>query len=127
MLCNTMFSQKSALIISTESRISKYHEKVELELMTKGDLIKLNTERLKVLISVLTYLPITNKQGVSLNDLAIPISNKDLLKHKESIIIFNNSNLEIQNNLLPFAEKINLIASVLYYEEILKLYHNVYD
>lgn len=108
--------------------IKKYHDRKELESMTKGQLMPLYIERVKILFSVIQYFGITSKSGVTFTDLGIPAS-KENVKALDTEV--ENRNLFLTNNeqfltaILPYSDTSNIVKAILFYEEVLKLVHTV--
>ena len=113
-------------IINEKVTISKYHNKEELERLGKGELIVLYTERNEVLSSTLPYIAFATKPGVTMTDLGIPENNdntKALDDQFENTDDYLENTLEFQRKFLPYGDTKNLIAAILFYEEIMKSLH----
>lgn len=114
-------SQTNVSIIPTTSNIKKYHELQELEVMNKGQLLVLYTERIKTLINILPYIALTTKPGVTVKDIGIPLeNNKSIIKQQEKTKAFLDETIEFQKEITPYADKNDLIKSIIYYEDMLK-------
>jgi len=117
-------------IISTDATIKKYHVLDELKDMQKGELLNLYIERIKVITKTLPYIALATKPGVTMNDLGIPSNsenNKLLDAQAEETAKYLESTIEFQKQLLPYSDKENLIASILFYENTLKSLHEFED
>ena len=129
----TIFSKNksnSKSIISTDATIKKYHILDELKDIQKKELLDLYIERVKVLTKVLPYIPLTTKPGITITDLGIPddSDNKKILESQaEETTKYLESTFEFQKKLLPYSDKEDLIASILFYENILKSLHEFED
>lgn len=113
-------------IISDKVTIGKYHNKEELERMQKGELIGLYEERNQVLTSTLPYIAFATKPGVTMTTLGIPENNdntKALDDQFENTDDYLENTLEFQRKFLPYGDTKNLIAAILFYEEIMKSLH----
>ncbi|GGZ71147.1 hypothetical protein [Algibacter mikhailovii] len=113
-------------IISDKVTISKYHNKQDLERMQKGELIKLYEERNQVLTSTLPYIAFATKPGVTMTALGIPDNNdntKALDEQFDNTDDYLENTLEFQRKFLPYGDTKNLIAAILFYEEIMKSLH----
>jgi len=113
-------------IISTTAVIRKYHTQDELRGMQKGALIELYIERIKVLVKTLPYVALATKPGLTMVDLGIPMDNdKKKLQDKqtESTDAFLESTIEYQRRLIPYADTENVIAGILFYENVIKSLH----
>ncbi len=120
---NAQKTNKPVGIISSGSSVKKFHEKSELDAMTKGPLIELYKERIKVLVNTLPYIALTTKQGVTLADVGVPATeemDKALQTQKTATDIFLKATIDFQTTMTAFADKINIINSILYYESMLK-------
>ena len=118
-------NQKAApQIIINVRGISKYHNLKELQDMTKGQLIPLYKERVKILYNVFPYIGVTPKPGVSFADLGIPASKENTAALDQEI---TNRGQFIENNdkfldaILPYSDTSNIINAILFYEEVLKM------
>lgn len=117
--------QKAApQIIINVRGISKYHNLKELQDMSKGQLIPLYKERVKILYNVFPYIGVTPKPGVSFADLGIPASKENTAALDQEIV---NRGQFIENNdkfldaILPYSDTSNIINAILFYEEVLKM------
>ncbi|MBP9848136.1 MAG: hypothetical protein KBC58_01730 [Flavobacterium sp.] len=116
-------AKKSVSIISTGASIKKFHEKSELDGMQKGALLELYIERIKVLVNTLPYIALTNKPGVTMADVGVPDNaenNKALLAQQSNTQQFLTATVDFQRLMTPYADKGNLISSILYYENMLR-------
>ena len=115
--------KKPKSIISTGAAMKKFHEKNELDVMKKGELLELYVERIKVLINTLPYIALTTKAGVTMDDVGVP-NTPDNLKaldvQAQNTKTFLESTVSFQKTMMPYSDKGNIIASILYYEEMLK-------
>lgn len=113
-------------IINEKVTIRKYHNKEELERMQKGQLLSLYTERNLVLTSTLPYIAFATKPGVTMSTLGIPDNNdnkKALDNQFENTTTYLEKTVEFQKEYLPYSDTRNLIAAILFYEEIMKSLH----
>ena len=112
--------------ISEKATISKYHNKAELERMAKGQLITLYSDRIKVLARTLPYVAFATKPGVTMSTLGIPTNNdnkKALDNQFDSTDTYLENTDEFHRDYLPYSDTGNLIAGILFYEEIMKSLH----
>lgn len=113
-------------IISTTALIRKYHDQKELKGMQKGELLELYIERIKVLVKTLPYIALATKPGVTMADLGIPMDNENK-KIQDAQVSSTNSFLDVtvefQRKMMPYSDKDNLIAAILFYENTLKTLH----
>ena len=126
---STVFAQTknvSPSIISDDVSIKKYHNKSELNKMDKGELLTLYIERIESLVKTLPYIAFATKPGKTLSTFGIPNSklNTKALKDKENATVdFIETTSDFHKRMLPYADKSNLIAGILFYEETMKLLH----
>jgi len=113
-------------IISVEVAIKKYHDKEELDRMQKGELLVLYIERIESLIKTLPYIAFATRPGVTMSTLGIP-NNKENRKALEAEFEATDDYLEttvdFQRKMLPYSDKSDLIAAILFYEETMKVLH----
>lgn len=113
----------SKSIISPTAIIKKFHEKTELDGMQKGDLVNLYIERINVISKKLPFIALTNKRGVTINDVGIPDNtenNKILEKQHQTIRTFISETETFERTLIPFADKSDIIDAILFCENVLK-------
>ncbi|WP_347922737.1 hypothetical protein [Pontimicrobium sp. SW4] len=113
-------------IISSGVGIKKYHNKEELNRMQKGELLGLYIERIESLVRVLPYIAFATKPGKTMSTFGIPNTkeNRKTLENKvEATDDFLKTTIEFQRKMLPYSDKSNLIAAILFYEETMKLLH----
>ncbi|MCB4800038.1 hypothetical protein [Neotamlana laminarinivorans] len=113
-------------IISPNVAIKKYHNKSELESMQKGQLLTLYIERLESLAKTLPYIAFATKPGITMTTLGIPNTSdnrKKLDTQFEETNAYIMSTKEFENTFLPYSDTRNLIAAILFYEEIMKSLH----
>lgn len=117
-------------IISEKVAIKKYHDKDELDRMQKGELLVLYIERIESLIKTLPYIAFATKPGPTMSTFGIPNSkeNRKILDDAfDATEDFLETNIEFQEKMLPYSDKGNLIAAILFYEETMKALHEYSD
>lgn len=120
---NAQAKKPISIINTSGAALKKFHEKSELDGMQKGALLELYIERIKVLVNTLPYIALTNKPGVTMADVGVPDNaenNKALLAQQANTTTFLNSTVDFQRLMTPYADKGNLISSILYYENMLR-------
>ncbi|MEL0456115.1 hypothetical protein WJN01_07755 [Flavobacteriaceae bacterium SZ-1-7] len=113
-------------IISEKISIKKYHNKDELDRMQKGELIELYTERNQVLVNTLPYIAFATKPGITMSTLGIPndSDNRKALEDQfDTTDDYLEKSTEFHKVYLPYSDTKNLIAAILFYEEIMKSLH----
>ncbi|WP_445456317.1 hypothetical protein [Flavobacterium sp. HNIBRBA15423] len=121
-------AQNGQKVIIDIRGIGTYHDRKDLEAMTKGQLMPLYLERVKILFSVIQYFGVTNKSGVTFTDLGIPATKENvklLDTESENREKFLANNAEFLKGILPYSDTSNIITAILFYEEVLKLVHQV--
>lgn len=116
-------SKKPVSIIAMGYSLKKFHEKSELDAMKKGELITLYKERIQVLINTLPFIALATKSGVTLDDVGVPTTDenmKTLLTQQENTKQFLNQTIEFQTAMMSYSDKINIVNSVIYYENMLR-------
>lgn len=123
------FAQKNKApksIISENVGIKKYHSKGDLERMHKGELLGLYTERIKSLVKTLPYIAFATKPGVTMSTLGVPNNNdnrKVLDGQFEATDDYVEATISFQNKMLPYSDTSDLVAAIIFYEEIMKSLH----
>ncbi len=113
-------------IISDEVAIKKYHNKEELNRMQKGELLGLYIERIESLVQTLPYIAFATKPGKTMSTYGIPNTkqNRKTLEDKvDGTNDFLETTIKFQKKMLPYSDKSNLIAAILFYEETMKSLH----
>ena len=127
------FAQKKDIaqeIISGNVSITKYHDHEELENMQKGKLLDLYNTRIEIIIKILPNIAFATKPGVTMNSLGIPNTkdNRKALKENiEATTTYFDNTIEFQKIVLPYSDRSDLIAAILFYEETLKALHTFND
>ncbi|MFD2908546.1 hypothetical protein ACFSX9_07330 [Flavobacterium ardleyense] len=114
-------------IIINVRGISKFHNLKELQDMSKGQLIPLYKERVKILYNVFPYIGVTPQPGVSFADLGIPASKENVSALDQEIVNrsqFIDNNEKFLDAILPYSDTKNIIDAILFYEEVLKMVSN---
>lgn len=116
-------ASSSMTYVSPDAKIEKYHTEEELKKLGKIELTQLYMERVRVITEIVPYLALHTKPGATLKELGIP-ENETNVKHMEKEVT-NKSNYlkavqETLDDIIPFADKINIIWSILLYEDIIK-------
>ncbi|MUU77040.1 hypothetical protein [Winogradskyella endarachnes] len=123
-------SNNSQSIISGKVNISKYHSREELKNLDKGELLTLYIERIEVIVNILPNIAFATKPGVTMASLGIPETKdnkKALEENKEASDTYFDSTIEFQKSILPYSDKKDLIAAILFYESTLKALHTYED
>lgn len=117
-------------IISGDVAINKYHDKEELQKMRKGQLLQLYNKRIEVIIKILPNIAFATKPGVTMSSLGIPDTEENreaLIENNAATTIYFQNTVQFQKIVLPYSDKSNLIAAILFYEETLKGLHTYED
>ena len=136
LMAGTGFAQKSKKkngsmnIISGKVNIAKYHSHDELDQLSKGELLVLYTERIKVIVNILPNIAFATKPGITMENLGIPETKenvKALENNLEASDSYFDSTIAFQKSILPYSDTRDLIAAILFYEETLKSLHTYND
>lgn len=124
---NNAFAQKgsttSLTYVSADAVLNKTHTKDELELLGKLELTTIYQERVAIITEVLPYLALHSKPGATLTDMSIPQTSANIshlekeVKNKQEYISSVNETLV---DIIPYADKQNIIWSILFFENIIK-------
>jgi len=115
-------------IISTSAAVRTYHDDKTLKAMSKGELVELYIERMKVVVKTLPLIALATKPGVTLTDLGIPaddVNRKSLDLQSEATNVYLEVTVDFLRKMLPYADKTQLVTMVLFYEQTLKALHEV--
>ncbi len=117
-------------IIADDVSISKYHDREDLQKMRKGQLLQLYNKRIEVIIKILPNIAFATKPGVTMSSLGIPDTKENraaLLANTAATTTYFQNTVQFQKIVLPYSDKSNLIAAILFYEETLKALHTYED
>ena len=115
-------------IISTSASLRTFYDDKTLRAMSKGELVELYIERMKVVAKTLPYIALATKPGVTMTDLGIPddADNRKILDLEiEATQTYLEINVNFMRKMLPYADKNHLVTMVLFYEQTLKSLHEV--
>jgi hypothetical protein len=122
-----VFAQKTATTtltyVSADAILKKTYTKEELELLSKLELTAIYQERVAIITEVLPYLALHSKPGATLAEMSIPQTSANVahlqkeVKNKEEYITSVNETLV---DIIPYADKQNIIWSILFFEDIIK-------
>ena len=110
-------------IISTSASIRTYNDDKTLKAMSKGELVELYIERMKVIVRILPKIGMATKPGVTMSDLGIPDTSdnkKALDLEKEATNTYLDITVDYLRKMLPFCDKGQLVSGILFYEQTLK-------
>ena len=109
--------------VEQAAKIAKFHNQAELEKMGKLELTKLYIERVTVLSETLPYLALSrDPAGANLSDLGIPETKTnvdDLENEVKSTTVYVGGIDHTLTDVIPYADKGNIIWSILFMEETL--------
>ena len=120
----------SIQMVSGKTFINKYHSYDDLKQLSKGELLNLYSERIKVIVNILPNIAFATKPNVTMSSLGIPETKenkKALIANREASSDYFESTMEFQNKILPYSDKSDLIAAISFYEETLKSLHTFND
>lgn len=116
----------SLQMVSGKTFIKKYHTYDELKQLSKGELLSLYSERIKVIVNILPNIAFATKPNVTMESIGIPQTKenkKALLANREASREYFESTIEFQKKILPYSDTRDLIAAISFYEETLKSLH----
>ncbi|MBW4358862.1 hypothetical protein [Flavobacterium taihuense] len=114
-------------IISTSASIRTYYDDKTLKAMSKGELVELYIERMKVIIKILPNLALASKPGVTMTDLGIPDNadnRKALDLQGEATQTYIDISVDFLRKMLPYSDKGQIVTAILFYEQTLKSLHD---
>ena len=129
-VCFAQNKNTPVTIIGGKVSIAGYHNQEKLNKMSKGQLLTLYIERIEVIVNILPNIAFATKPGVTMGSLGIPETKenrKALIENKEASLNYFNNTVEFQRSILPYSDKRDLIAAILFYEETLKSLHTYND
>ena len=115
-------------IISTTASVRTFYDDQKLKAMSKGELVELYIERMKVVVKTLPYIALATKPGVTMTDLGIPddADNRKILDlETEATQTYLEITVNFLRKMLPYADKNQLVTMILFYEQTLKGLHEV--
>lgn len=115
-------------IISTTAAIRTYYDDKALRAMSKGELVELYIERMKVIVKILPHIALATKPGVTMGDLGIPDdaeNRKTLDLETEATQTYLDITVSFLRKMLPYSDKNQLVTMILFYESTLKSLHEV--
>jgi hypothetical protein len=115
-------------IISTSASVRTFYDDKALKAMSKGELVELYIERMKVIVKTLPHIALATKPGVTMTDLGIPddADNRKILDlEAEATTTYIEITVNWLRKMLPYADKNQLVTMVLFYEQTLKSLHEV--
>jgi hypothetical protein len=110
-------------IISTSAAIRTYNDDKTLRAMSKGELVELYIERMKVIVRIMPNIGLATKPGVTMTDLGIPDTsdNKKALElERDATQTYLDISVDYLRKMLPFCDKGQLVHAILFYEQTLK-------
>jgi hypothetical protein len=125
------FAQVKSLpksIISSNASVRTYYDDKTLKNLTKGELVELYIERMKVIVKILPNIALATKPGVTLSDLGIPddAENKKALElETEATSVYLDVTVNFLRKMLPYTDKGQIVTMILFYEQTLKDLHGL--
>jgi hypothetical protein len=108
--------------VNADAVLKKVYSKEELDVLGKLELTAIYQERIAIITEVLPYLALHSKPGATLSDMSIPqtpanISHleKEVKNKKEYVSSVNETLVDI----IPYADKQNIIWSILFFQDII--------
>jgi len=121
-----LFAQKNAATsltyVSANAKLTKTYTKDELEKLGKLELTAIYQERIAIITELIPYLALHSKPGASLTEMGIPQTGANVdhlekeVKNKQVYLASVNETLD---DIIPYADKQNIIWSILFFEEMI--------
>ncbi len=119
----TFAQNKEAVLFTNRDQIKSFHTIGDLEQLKKGELVKLYSDRVREIVTILPFLSLSNEPNVSIGDIGINEDSdhlKVLKKNKEATkAALAVTKLTIEE-FVPYADTEKIIGTILYFEEIIK-------
>jgi len=109
--------------VSAAAKLEKYFTEEELNKLGKLELTQIYMSRVVALVEIMPYIALHPKPGATLEEMGIRKSDGNLKhvenanKNKSAYITAMKVTLE---DVVPYADKVNMIKCILFYEEIIK-------
>lgn len=116
-------SSGSSLTFVKAEKITKFYTKEELNKLPKLDLLQIYKARLAYLIEVLPFISLHPEPGSTFHDMSIPETEANkahLEKETKNQTEFIKSLNETLDDVIPYSEKVHLVWSILYFDEMIK-------
>lgn len=108
--------------VAADAVLKKVYTKEELDALGKLELTTIYQERVAIITEVLPYLALHSKPGATLTDMSIPQTPANLshlekeVKNKQVYVASVNETLV---DIIPYADKQNIIWSILFFQDII--------
>ena len=105
------------------AKINKFYKEDELNKLPKLDLIRIYKSRLRYIIEILPFIALHPEPGATFHDMSIPETETNIAhldkeaKNKQEFVESLNETLD---DVIPYAEKENIVWSILYYDKMIK-------
>ncbi len=119
----TKSSKSENTYVSANAKLSKVHTKEELDKLGKIELTEIYKERISIISEIVPYLALHPKPGASLKEMGIPQTTENgthlekEVKNKAAYIASVNETLD---DIIPYADKQNIIWSIMFFERIIQ-------
>ncbi|MBC7451584.1 MAG: hypothetical protein H7259_08870 [Cytophagales bacterium] len=121
-VCAQKSAATSLTYVSAKAKLTKVYTREELEKMGKLELTTIYQERIAIITEIIPYLALHSKPGATLSEMGIPqtAANTDHLeKEVKNKQVYLSSVNETLDDIIPYADKQNIIWSILFFEEMI--------
>jgi hypothetical protein len=109
--------------VSADAKLTKIHSKEELEKLGKIELTEIYKQRISIISEIIPYLALHPKPGATLKEMGIPQTSENsshLEKEVKNKAAYINSVNETLDDIIPYADKSNIIWSILFFERVIQ-------
>ena len=116
--------------VSPTATLKKNYTQEELKALGKIELVGIYMERISVLTELVPYIALRSKPGSTLNEMGIPSTDANIdhmmkeVKNKQSYLLAVKNTLD---DIIPYADKTNIIWSILFIEDCIKTIEHSYN
>jgi hypothetical protein len=116
-------SDTTLCFVRKDIKLDKIYSKDQLLNLPKLQLIEIYKERIEYMIEFIPFIALHPQPGATMYDMSIPQTELNL-KHLDKEIknkqIFLSSLYSTLNDIIPYAEKSNIVWSILYIQDLIK-------
>jgi len=126
----TAYAQKDAknakseiTYVSVNAKLTKIHTKEDLDKLGKIELTEIYKERISIISEIVPYLALHPKPGATLKEMGIPQTTENsshLEKEVKNKAAYIGSVNETLDDIIPYADKQNIIWSILFFERVIQ-------
>lgn len=115
--------------VSASAKLEKYYTEEDLMKLGKLELTQIYMSRISALVEILPYIALHPKPGATLQEMGIPADPKtstgaNNIKHVENSTKNKSAYLSsvkiTLDDIIPYADKVNIVKTILFYEDVIK-------